>query len=94
MPERLAQLFLFCRGIPLILVQQAFPVTCLVTLAHCAWARARRWLCVNAGVAIGCVRAHRNACGVPSVGLASPRGAEAAASMLFFSELFSYQVSV
>lgn len=34
--EPLAQRFLFW-GIPLMLVQQPFPVTCLVTLSDCAW---------------------------------------------------------
>lgn len=34
--EAPAQLLLFW-GIPSVLVQQPFPITCLVTLADCAW---------------------------------------------------------
>ena len=80
----LAQLFLFC-GIPFILVQQAFPVTCLVTLADCAWGQ---------GVVVGyqhwgsnraCLGVHRNVCRGLSVSLATPRSVQGAASKLFWT---------
>lgn len=67
--ELLAQLFLFF-GIPFILVQQAFPITCLVTLADCAWGQGivvgnQHWDCNRA-----CPGVDMNVCRGLSVSLA------------------------
>lgn len=83
-PELLAQLSLFCLGIPFILVQQAFPVTCPVTPADCAWGQGQEVVRKCWGAA-GCVRAHRNVCGVLPASLVPPRGVEAAAFILFWA---------
>lgn len=80
----LAQLFLFCCGIPFILVHQAFPITCLVTLADRAWGRGQ-------AVVIGykCWGSNRVCLvftgtyeRVLSASLATPGGMEASASIL------------
>lgn len=84
----LAQLFLLCCGIPFIPVQQAFSIA----LADRAWARAR-WLSLglDVGVATGVCHVHDPICTVLSASLATPRSMEAAASILFFPEVFLCQ---
>lgn len=86
--ELLAQLFLFF-GIPFILVQQAFPITCFVTLADCAWSQ---------GIVVGnqhwdynraCPGVDMNVCRGLSVSLATLRGVQAAVFKLSEFSLLS-----